>query len=147
MSPRPDNFHEVTEGIDVDIDIDRTLTSTSTSRIVMRSVQAIKRGASPRKEKTKEDKGGRSTLTKKQRQRHWLWSPLPFLFFGVMSTIYMYIFLHYSLSSFDESNVPQVSSSVLSVSTSRSELVDSKHKTELSACLIVMDDNHFLIGE
>ena len=151
MSPRPDNFHEVpTGGIDVDIDIGRTLKPTSTSIIEMRSAQAITlRGASLKKAKTRENRGDavsrRPTSTKKQRQGLWVWSsPLPYLLFGLMSTIYLHVIFYHSLSSSDESS--NVLNAVPSFSRSK-ELMNSKHKTELSACLIVMDDNHFLIGE
>jgi len=80
-----------------------------------------------------------------KKQRYWLWSPLPYLFFGVLSSIYIYVVVHYSLSSSDGDG-----DGIRRMQPPHSEQWESKPyhdlKTpELSACLIIMDDNHFLI--
>jgi hypothetical protein len=72
----------------------------------------------------------------------------------VLSSIYIHVVLHYSLSSFDNNN--NNNNDVHPVEPRHYEQMESKpcneieetpETPELSACLIVMDDNHFLIGE
>jgi hypothetical protein len=103
---------------------------------------------------SKTDRRGDSK--RRRRLPFWLWSPLPYLFFGVLSSIYIHVVLHYSLSSFDNNNNNNNNNDVHPVEPRHYEQMESKpcneieetpETPELSACLIVMDDNHFLIGE